>query len=132
MYSLAEKLKMLRKRKKLSQEVVAKHLKLSQSAIGHHESGTKKPSRDTVAKYAGLYGVSIDYLMGTDNSPIVYPFVQEEIRSSFNENKLITKEDLKANYKLMVGDKEATDEEIEEAIRYIMIQRMMKNSVDAE
>lgn len=61
-------LKIVRKSKKLSQQEVAKHLGVSRSAVAMWETGGSEPDLATVSKLADFFGVSIDYLLGRDET----------------------------------------------------------------
>lgn len=61
---LAERMKELRKEKKLRQEDAAAELKISMSAYCRYELGTREPSASVLERMADYYGVSVDYLLG--------------------------------------------------------------------
>jgi transcriptional regulator with XRE-family HTH domain len=83
--SLACRLKLLRKAKKLTQDELADKLKLTKSAISKFETGNSSPSFDTLKKVASLYNVSVDYLLnGQKGLDILFvdPFGAEAQRPS--------------------------------------------------
>jgi transcriptional regulator with XRE-family HTH domain len=53
----------LRKAAGMNQTQLAKLLKISPSAVGMYEQGRREPSVDTLAAIAGIFGVSIDFLV---------------------------------------------------------------------
>ena len=57
-----------RKKKRYSQKYVAISVGVAPSIVSRWESGIKVPSRESLAKLADLYGVTIDYLMGRGDS----------------------------------------------------------------
>ena len=57
-----------RKRHGYSQKYVALSVGVAASIVSRWESGLKVPSRENLAKLADLYGVTIDYLMGREES----------------------------------------------------------------
>ena len=59
-----ERLLEQRKLNNLTQQQVAKHLKISQPSYIRYEQGTAEPSYDNLVKIADLFDVSIDYLLG--------------------------------------------------------------------
>ena len=61
-----EKLQMLRKREKLTQEELAKTLYVSRTAISKWESGRGYPSIDSLKAIAKLFDISIDELLSGD------------------------------------------------------------------
>lgn len=60
----AERLKEARERKGLSQQALAKIVKVSQASISWFESGDTIPSGNKIGLLADALGVSIDYLYG--------------------------------------------------------------------
>lgn len=67
MPDFACRLKQLRIDNKLTQKELADKLNVSQNAIFNWENGKREPSIDTLKEIAGIYGVSLDYLMGFEN-----------------------------------------------------------------
>ncbi|GEM_PF-1507120 len=62
------RLKQLREEYGLSQAALARKLGVAQSTVGMWESGVNKPERDNLELLSDLYGVSIDYILGRENS----------------------------------------------------------------
>jgi transcriptional regulator with XRE-family HTH domain len=69
--SLGERIKTARQAVGLSQGGLAAKLGMSQSAISQWELGTRTPEFDAVAPLAKALGVSLDWLLGTFNVPLV-------------------------------------------------------------
>lgn len=61
---LKERLKILRKEKKMLQSDMANKLEISQSAYSHYEKGIRIPDAMTLNKLADILDVSTDYLLG--------------------------------------------------------------------
>lgn len=59
-------IKLLRKRKKRSQEDVAQEIKIKRSTYSGYENGTSEPSFDTLVKLSNYFRVSIDKLLKID------------------------------------------------------------------
>lgn len=68
--SFAERLTELRKKRGISQEVLAGHLGTKGPAIGRYERGTAKPTIEVAAKIAKVLGVSLDYLVGNSDQEL--------------------------------------------------------------
>lgn len=64
--NLAEKLKMEREKKGVSQTEVAQAIKVTQSAYSYFESGDRIPSTNIAIRLSRYYDVSLDYLLGED------------------------------------------------------------------
>jgi transcriptional regulator with XRE-family HTH domain len=62
--SFGKRLLEARKRKGISQDELARHLKTKGPAIGRYERDEMKPSIEVAAKMAELLDVSLDYLVG--------------------------------------------------------------------
>ncbi len=65
--TFSEKLKKLRKEKKVTQEQLAQIIGVERSSIGKYETGTQ-PSTDIIKRIADYFGVTTDYLLGRDTS----------------------------------------------------------------
>ena len=61
---MGSRLRQLRKQHKLTQKQVAERTGLAVSAISSYESGSRCPTYDTLRKFATMYHVSCDYLVG--------------------------------------------------------------------
>ncbi len=68
MVNMGQRLKSLRTQNKLTQKQVADRLGLAVSAISSYESGVRFPTYQTLAKFASMYHVTCDYLIGVPDS----------------------------------------------------------------
>lgn len=66
-------LKQLRENRGISQAALAQKLGIRQSTIGMWESGKNTPDRMNLEKLSDYFGVSVDYLLGRDASPLDGP-----------------------------------------------------------
>ena len=66
MVDFGEKVKHLRLGMGLTQMQVSERLHISKAMISSYETGTRLPSYDVLIKFAQLYGVTTDYLLGFD------------------------------------------------------------------
>lgn len=64
-----ERLKALRKGKKMSAVGLANELETTKQTISGWENAYRIPSLETTAKIADFFGVSIDYLIGRTDNP---------------------------------------------------------------
>lgn len=60
----SERLKNLRKAKKLSQYELAERLGFSRGKLANYEQGTREPDFETLETIANFFDVSTDYLLG--------------------------------------------------------------------
>ena len=65
-FGLSKKLILLRQQNKLSQSEVARRIGVSHSAVSAYEAEEISPSLETLVKFADLYHVSTDYLLGVN------------------------------------------------------------------
>ena len=63
-YELGARLKELRENKNLSQKELGKLVGVSHNSISLYESGDRQPSIDLIVRFAALYKVSTDYILG--------------------------------------------------------------------
>lgn len=61
-----EKLKMLRKKKGLTQQKLAEILGIKQNSYSDWETGKNEPSLENLVKLADLFEVSLDWLFGRE------------------------------------------------------------------
>ena len=64
--NFSQRLKELRKQRKITQETLAKIIGVERSSIGKYESSTTIPSNETLIKIANYFNVSTDYLLGNE------------------------------------------------------------------
>ena len=62
--SFAERLMIIRKRRKLSQAQIGKKLGIKGDAYGRYERGDVNPAVEMAAKISNVLDVSLDYLVG--------------------------------------------------------------------
>ena len=65
-----ERLRTLRKRKGLTQEAVAQRLSIHRTAYTKYETSGVTPDPQGLVTLAELFGVSVDYLVGRDTTPV--------------------------------------------------------------
>lgn len=78
-----DRLRALRKEKKLTQVKLGEMLNYGYTAIANYESGRNQPSIPDLKKIASIFNVSMDYLLGVND--IRYPYVMDDETAKFNE-----------------------------------------------
>lgn len=68
---IPERLKSLRIQKGVTQKTIAEGIGVAPASLQRFEYGTVKPKLDTVARLADFFNVSIDYLVGRTDNPIM-------------------------------------------------------------
>lgn len=66
LFSLAEKIKLLRERTSLTQADLARQMGLTRSSVNAWEMGLSAPSTQYVVELAKAFDVSTDYLLGME------------------------------------------------------------------
>ena len=84
----AEKLKTLRIENEMTQDYVAKRLNVARSTIAGYETKNRQPSHEKLTAIAGLFHVSVDYLL--DDEPVELTPSQVPVLSA-NEKALLSR-----------------------------------------
>jgi transcriptional regulator with XRE-family HTH domain len=66
---LGQRIKELRKEKKMTQEELGKILGVSKVSISGYENDTRQPDNESLVKLANFFNVTTDYLLGENNTP---------------------------------------------------------------
>ncbi|MFS0904165.1 helix-turn-helix domain-containing protein [Priestia aryabhattai] len=118
---VGEKLKELRIKRGYSYRKLAEKINIAPSYLSQIEKGQRRPSDDTLYHIADFFNVDISYF-----------YIKEDDLTDFNETeknflfqKELSLENIADNYNLKIGDRIATKEEIEEAIKYIEALRVI-------
>ncbi|MFZ2647283.1 MAG: helix-turn-helix transcriptional regulator [Lactococcus chungangensis] len=90
MATFAERLKFLRKEKKLTQQELADKLGMSRVGYGYWEKGSREPDLKMLLKLSELLNASLDYLMG--NSDYNFMDTKQMILKSMTANESEQKE----------------------------------------
>lgn len=64
--TLGERIKEARLRKKLTQKQLAKLLNVTDATVNRYEKNVRKPDAEMLKRIAEILGVSVDYLLGTE------------------------------------------------------------------
>lgn len=71
MYELGKRLKELRIKNGFTQTQLAERLGISKAVISSYEVASRYPSYEVLIKFATIYGVTTDYLLGLDNRQFI-------------------------------------------------------------
>lgn len=64
-----ERIKELRNKKNISQAVIAEYLGITKQAYSLYETGKREPDYETLLKIGEYFSVSVDYLLGSSDTP---------------------------------------------------------------
>lgn len=78
---IGKRIAILREEKGITQEQLAKDIKIERSTLSHYETGRRRPDFETLILFAKYFGVTTDYLLGN---------------SKYKYGRLLTKEELKS------------------------------------
>ncbi len=79
--NFGQRLKELRKAKKITQQELGDIIHVSKVSISGYETGNRSPDSTTLNAIADYFGVSLDYLQGrTDNDQELYKLSEKETK----------------------------------------------------
>ena len=82
-----KRLKELRKKNNITQQDLAKYLKVAKSTLSQYETGSRIPNDDIKKAIALKFNVSIDYLLGLTNIPnTIDDYIQKSNTNSYHIN----------------------------------------------
>lgn len=114
---IGDRLKELREKTKVNQEVVAIAIGISRARYSHYENNHVEPDIELIGKLADYYNVTTDYLLGKSNNPnlVEDAYIDEEIKK--------LQDDLQVWY---------IDEPKDKKMKLQMLERMLKSFQDDE
>ena len=89
---IGDMIKRLRKQYDMTQAQLAEKLNVSQAAIASWENGSRRPDLDLLPIIAGIFGISVDELLGSDKPEESAPQTIEARIVSFGMDQLPQKE----------------------------------------
>ncbi|MBO4337211.1 MAG: helix-turn-helix transcriptional regulator [Lachnospiraceae bacterium] len=114
---LPEKLRQLRKAKRLKQIDIAVELDIEQSTYSGYETGRHNPNPDMLYKIAGFYGISVDVLMSLAAEN--YKKEQPSEPSKKTKNRYLKKTDSDSQYMLSAGPLPGMPAQVKELTEYL-------------
>lgn len=92
---LGERIKKLRKQRKITQEELGKKVNVTKVSISGYENGNRTPDTETLQKIADYFGVSTDYLLGrTDEKEYAWDELTEKDEKDIAKRMEKLKKDL--------------------------------------
>jgi transcriptional regulator with XRE-family HTH domain len=86
--TFGERLRKIRKNKKLTQKQLASTLKLAESTVSMYERDERDPSKELIIKIAELFEVSTDYLFGRTDDPTTDKETNKTTEEEFDDPEL--------------------------------------------
>ncbi|MGO4540683.1 helix-turn-helix domain-containing protein [Paenibacillus sp. 2TAB19] len=118
--NIGDRIAQLRIVRDWTQELTAAKLGISRASLSHYEKNRREVSNELLAKFADLYEVTIDYLVGRTLIP--KQVLTEEIRS-FVDRLELTDEQLLSKYSLTLDGRMLTLDETKHFIAYLRERR---------
>lgn len=127
---LGKRMKSLRERRNLKQNVVAEKLGVSPYQLSRYESGKTKPDPEMIASIAKYYDVTTDYLLGASSTPRPIVVAGQEINLTSEE--LVLFEELK-KHPIMLHDLASDPErKVKELIKLYKMKKMFLEDEDKD
>ena len=114
----ANRIKELRKQKKLTQSELAKKINASRMAIANYETDRNNPSYAMLSLIADALNTTVEYLQGKTDSPLKTPAVDDN-----GDEPPLTEGQKQVAYFI---DPSATPEEIEQIKKLVEIAKLSK------
>ncbi|BBH21829.1 transcriptional regulator [Paenibacillus baekrokdamisoli] len=121
--NIGSRIAKLREDQKWTQEHTASSLGISRAALSHYEKNRREPDSETLMKFADLFHVTVDYLVGRTSNPEIN--LDDPIRSFVDQLEL-SSEDLLNNFELTIDGRKLTIEEARRFIAFVRAERSMK------
>lgn len=112
----------LREDRGWTQEQTALLVGISRAALSHYEKNRREPDSETLSKFADLFHVSVDYLVGRTNAPT--STLDEPIRD-FVDHLELADEELLNKYDLTIDGRKLSAEEARRFIAFVRAERTM-------
>ena len=114
----------LRRKRNLTQEELANHLKISRAALSHYEQNRREPDFGTLNSIANYFKVTIDYILGRTDDPTAQ---LDKETLNFVKNLELSEKDLFTKFSLMIDGRALTQEEAKRFVAFIRAERSMSN-----
>lgn len=121
---IGKRIKELRKKRGYTLRELGEKLNFDYSYLSKVENGSKTPSIELLQQMADFFNVDISYFFMKNKELELFEDDEKEL---LFDKKLDLKE-LKERFHLTIDGVPATDEEIEEAVKYIKALRIMKKT----
>ncbi len=121
--NIGERIAKLRDDRGWTQEQTAGMLGISRAALSHYEKNRREPDTETLSKFADLFKVSVDYLVGRTSIP--YITLDEPVRE-FVDHLELAEEDILSKFALTIDGLKLSPDEARRFIAFVRAERNMK------
>jgi transcriptional regulator with XRE-family HTH domain len=126
--SVGQRLKMLRKQKKLSQQALSDRVGLNRATYARYETDDNQADYDTLQKLADFHEVSVDYLLGRTND--TNKTVSQETRELL-DNIELSDEEIMEKFSFTIDGRKLSEEEIRRFIAFVRAEWAMRKNGDS-
>ncbi|MBB3108575.1 transcriptional regulator with XRE-family HTH domain [Paenibacillus phyllosphaerae] len=120
--NIGSRIAKLREDRGWTQEQTSASLGISRAALSHYEKNRREPDSETLLKFANLFHVSVDYLVGRTNNP--HAILDEPVKEFVDQLELADDE-LLDKFDLTIDGKRLSAEEARRFIAFVRAERMM-------
>ena len=106
-------LRLLRKKNKLTLEILGKNLRISKSALSDYENGHTFPSLDVCESICQYFGTNLDDLQNSDFSEMSLEEIQENNLNRNSGKKTDNKNDFNDPYNQLVFQNKLLNQQVE-------------------
>jgi transcriptional regulator with XRE-family HTH domain len=119
---ISKRLSELRKKKKWSLQYTADRLGIAKSTYAGYESGYRQPSLEAVKELARLFETSVDYLLGSVDSPCLNKNQENDLSPiELTEKNILTK------VRLTIDGQILSEDELKQCIAFIRVKRELES-----
>ncbi|MFC4103175.1 helix-turn-helix domain-containing protein [Paenibacillus xanthanilyticus] len=122
--NIGSRIAKLREDRGWTQEQTSASLGISRAALSHYEKNRREPDSETLLKFANLFHVSVDYLVGRTNST---QMTLDEPIKDFVDKLELSDEELLDKFDLTIDGKKLSAEEARRFIAFVRAERMMNS-----
>ncbi|MFC5649870.1 helix-turn-helix domain-containing protein [Paenibacillus solisilvae] len=113
----------LRENRGWTQEQTAALLGISRAALSHYEKNRREPDSEILSKFADMFNVSVDYLVGRTNvAPLA---THDEPIRDFIEHLELADEELLNKYDLTLDGRKLSADEARQFIVFVRAERIL-------
>lgn len=120
--NIGNRIAKLRENRKWTQEHTASLLGISRAALSHYEKNRREPDSETLGKFADLFRVTVDYLVGRTNNPEA---TLDDSNREFVDQLELASEELLNKFELTIDGQKLSAEEARRFIAFVRAERSM-------
>lgn len=121
--SIGNRLAELRDGRRWTQLQTATALGISRAALSHYEKNRREPDTETLSKFADLFQVTVDFLVGRTSIP--QQTLTDDVRT-FVDHLELSDEELLKTYHLSIDGRTLTPDETKRFIAFIRAERLLR------